>query len=94
MSLREADFIENPAHLPDSIKLGWATSYLTPRLKEKLMLYRQGGLPVYFGRTLFEAFLVRGEFEDYRKLFDKFERNEDGSTKNTYFFISFTSGIR
>ena len=74
LSLREVtDFIENGSPLTDLVKLGWATSYLTPKLKEKLVLYREAGLPVYFGGTLFEAFVVRGQFEDYRRLLDEFE---------------------
>ena len=49
----------------DIVKLGFGTSYITPNLREKLELYRSHGMPVYFGGTLFEAFLVRGQFDDY-----------------------------
>ena len=41
-------------------------------LKEKLKIYRDAGIPVYFGGTLFEAFMVRGQFDDYRKVLDEF----------------------
>jgi phosphosulfolactate synthase len=30
-------------------------------------------VPVYFGGTLFEAFIVRDQFDDYRKILDKYE---------------------
>ena len=49
----------------DVIKLGFGTSYVTPNLREKLDLYKSYDLPIYFGGTLFEAFLIRNQFEDY-----------------------------
>jgi phosphosulfolactate synthase len=74
MSLREVeDFLSTSAEHADIIKLGWATSFVTPNLKEKIDLYRSAGLPVYFGGTLFEAFVVRKQFDDYRRLLDKYQ---------------------
>jgi len=74
LSFRETeDFIENCSEYVDIVKLGWATSYLTPRLKEKLGLYKAAGIPVYFGGTLFEAFIIRKQFDEYRKLIDTFD---------------------
>lgn len=49
----------------DILKLGFGTSYVTPNLREKIEVYRSYNLPIYFGGTLFEAFLVRNQFEDY-----------------------------
>jgi phosphosulfolactate synthase len=49
----------------DVVKLGFGTSYVTPDLKEKLEVYRSYDMPIYFGGTLFEAFLIRNQFEDY-----------------------------
>ena len=49
----------------DIVKLGFGTSFVTPNLKEKLEVYRSYDIPVYFGGTLFEAFLIRNQFEDY-----------------------------
>jgi phosphosulfolactate synthase len=49
----------------DIIKLGFGTSYVTPNLTEKLEVYAESGIPIYFGGTLFEAFLIRNQFEDY-----------------------------
>ncbi|GAB3759634.1 phosphosulfolactate synthase [Spirosoma pomorum] len=74
MSLREVeDFLSTSADHADIIKLGWATSFVTPNLKEKVELYQSAGLPVYFGGTLFEAFVVRKQFDDYRRLLDKYQ---------------------
>src|SRR5215813_8014378 len=49
----------------DIVKLGFGTSFVTPNLKEKLAVYRSYDIPIYFGGTLFEAFLIRNQFEDY-----------------------------
>lgn len=84
MSLREAaDLVESSGEYVDIVKLGWATSYVYPRLAEKIELYRSAGIPVYLGGTLFEAFVVRDQFDDYRKVLDKYQLNfaevSDGS---------------
>ena len=74
LSLREVeDFIESSGEYTDIVKLGWATSYVTSNLKDKLALYKEAGIPTYFGGTLFEAFIIRNQFEDYRKLLDKYD---------------------
>ena len=49
----------------DVVKLGFGTSFVTPNLREKLDVYRSYDMPVYFGGTLFEAFLIRNQFDDY-----------------------------
>ncbi len=73
LSLRQTeDFLSVAADYTDLVKLGWATSYLTPRLKEKLKIYKEAGVPVYLGGTLFEAFIVRKQFNEYRRLLDEF----------------------
>lgn len=73
LSLRQVDdFLEVAGTHTDIVKLGWCTSFVTPNLKEKLKLYRDAGIPVYFGGTLFEAFMIRGQFDDYRKVLDEF----------------------
>lgn len=57
----------------DIVKLGFGTSYVTPDLREKLELYRSNDIPVYFGGTLFEAFLIRNQFEDYISVCKEFD---------------------
>ncbi|MDF2454780.1 MAG: phosphosulfolactate synthase [Cytophagaceae bacterium] len=74
LSIREVEDLLDVAHdYIDIVKLGWATSYVTPKLKEKLAVYKAAGIPTYFGGTLFEAFIVRNQFEEYRKVLDKFD---------------------
>ncbi len=73
LSVREIeDVLSTSAEYIDIVKLGWATSFVTPNLKDKLDAYRSAGIPVYFGGTLFEAFTVRGQFEDYLRTLEKF----------------------
>jgi phosphosulfolactate synthase len=69
LSLEEAKlFVENAVPHVDMIKLGFGTAYVTPRLREKIEVYQNAGIPVYFGGTLFEAFLIRNQFNDYISL--------------------------
>jgi phosphosulfolactate synthase len=84
LSVREAeDLVSISADHIDIIKLGWGTSYVTPVLKEKLKVYKDAGIPCYFGGTLFEAFIIRDQFDDYRKVLDKYDMSfaevSDGS---------------
>lgn len=73
LSVREVeDFLEVAGPHADIVKLGWSTSYVTPNLERKLKVYRDAGVPVYFGGTLFEAFVIRNQFDDYRRVLDKY----------------------
>ena len=66
LSVEEAKNFMSATHPHvDVVKLGFGTSYVTPNLKEKLEVYRSFDMPIYFGGTLFEAFLIRNQFEDY-----------------------------
>ena len=68
LSLREAEnFCEVSAEYTDLVKLGFGTGLLTPKVKEKIKIYQQVGLRPYFGGTLFEAFIARNMFDEYRK---------------------------
>lgn len=74
LSLREAeDFLSMTSQYVDIIKLGFGTSIITPNLKQKLDLYKEAKIPVYFGGTLFEAFLVRDKLDEYLKYLDKYD---------------------
>ncbi len=73
LSCREVeDFLSVASDHIDIVKLGWGTSFVTPTLTEKLKIYNDADIPVYFGGTLFEAFIIRDQFEDYRKILDKY----------------------
>ncbi|MBP7407553.1 MAG: phosphosulfolactate synthase [Flavobacteriales bacterium] len=87
-SMRQAeDMLDSSGDLIDLIKLGFGTSFVTPRLQEKITLYQKAGMRVYLGGTLFEAFVARGEFKAYRKLMDQLHLDtvevSDGSINMT-----------
>ena len=66
LSVNEAINFLSVAHPHvDIIKLGFGTSFVTPNLREKLEIYKSYDIPIYFGGTLFEAFLIRNQFDDY-----------------------------
>ncbi len=65
------DFCEVCSDSVDVVKLGWGTSLVTQNLEDKLAAYANAGIPVYFGGTLFEAYLLRGQLNDYIKLLNK-----------------------
>ena len=73
LSIREVeDFLSMSSEYVDIVKLGWGTSFVTPKLQEKLQIYKEANIPVYFGGTLFEAFIARNQFDDYRRVIDKY----------------------
>ena len=73
LSIRQVeDLITVSSQFIDLVKLGWCTSYLTPDLATKIKLYHEANIKVYLGGTLFEAFLMRNQFNDYRRLLDKY----------------------
>ena len=59
------NFMEISRPHVDIVKLGFGTSFVTPNLKEKIKVYQSYNIPIYFGGTLFEAFLIRNQFDDY-----------------------------
>lgn len=72
LSLRQAeDLVSVGDEFTDIVKLGFGTPLITKDLNMKLDLYREAGIKVYFGGTLFEAFIVRDMFDDYRRLLNK-----------------------
>jgi len=74
LCLRETeDFISGNSEFTDIVKLGFGSALITPRLSEKIALYREAKIPVYFGGTLLEAFIVRNEVDQYLKLLEKFK---------------------
>ncbi len=74
LSLRDVEsFLEVNTEFVDIVKLGFGTSVITPRLEEKIALYHAAGIPVYFGGTLFEAFVIRNQFDDYLRLLEKYK---------------------
>ncbi|MGQ8338303.1 phosphosulfolactate synthase [Sunxiuqinia sp. A32] len=68
LSIREAEnMCDVASEYIDIVKLGFGTGLLTPGLKEKIELYKSAGLRPYFGGTMFEAFIARDMFDDFRR---------------------------
>lgn len=57
----------------DMVKLAFGTAMVTPLLPEKIKIYQSHNIPVFFGGLLFEAFVIRNQFEDYLKMLDRYE---------------------
>ncbi len=69
MSIQESiNFISVAEPYVDLVKLGFGTSMVTPKLREKLAVYAENNIPVYLGGTLFEAFLIRNCFDEYLQM--------------------------
>lgn len=49
----------------DYVKLGWGTSVITHNLDEKIAVYKEFGIPVCLGGTLFEVAFIQGKFEQF-----------------------------
>ena len=74
LSIGEAKNFMSVSHLHvDIVKLGFGTAFVTPGLKEKIEIYQSFNIPVYFGGTLFEAFLIRNQFDDFIKVCKDFK---------------------
>ena len=84
LSVPEArELVSVAAPYIDIVKLAFGTSFVTPDLGGKIKIYQEAGIPVYFGGLLFEAFVVRGQFDDYVNLLKEYNINyievSDGS---------------
>src|SRR3954463_7373267 len=74
ISLRQAeDFVSTSADFVDFVKLGFGTSLITKNVKQKIKLYKNAGMKVFVGGTLFEAFVVRNQFNDYLRYIEDLE---------------------
>lgn len=74
LSIRQVeDFIQVSREYVDYIKLGFGTALITPRLKDKIKLYKDASIKPYFGGTLYEIYKIRGLFNDFVRLLDHYE---------------------
>lgn len=86
LSVREAeDMVSTAGHLIDYVKLGFGTSLFTNNLEKKIEVYQNNNIRVYLGGTLFEAFVIRNQFDEYRKFISSLNIDmvevSDGSMK-------------
>ena len=68
LSMQEAENLcDSSGHLIDFLKLGFGTSLVSKNVKEKIKIFQKNNIRPYFGGTLFEAFIVRNMYDDFRK---------------------------
>ncbi len=89
MSVQETEnFISVAGPYVDLVKLGFGTAFVLPNLEKKLAAYKAANITVYFGGTLFEAFIVRNQFDDYLKMLEKYKLDyaevSDGSLEMSH----------
>ena len=79
------NFIDMCLPHTDIVKLGFGTSAVSPHVRAKIDLYKEAGLMVYIGGTLFEAFIARNMFKEYKDLLREWNLNmcevSDGSVE-------------
>lgn len=56
----------------DIVKLAFGTPLVSNDLKEKIRIYQDAGVAVYFGGLLFEAYVIRNQFDDYIGLLQEY----------------------
>ena len=82
------NLIESSSKYIDFVKFGWTPSNFTEDLKKKIKLFNDADIHVYFGGTLFEAFAIRDQFEDYINILKeynlKYAEVSDGSISITH----------
>lgn len=80
-----ANMADASAEYIDFVKLGFGTSLITNKLREKIDLYKRAGIRPYLGGTLFELFVIRGIFDDFVRFVDSLGLDlvevSDGSMK-------------
>jgi phosphosulfolactate synthase len=62
-----ADLVESAAEYIDFVKFGWGTSVVTSSLQAKIDVLRGNDVQFYFGGTLFEKYVLQGQFDDFRQ---------------------------
>ncbi|MEX0684805.1 MAG: phosphosulfolactate synthase [Balneolales bacterium] len=72
-SIRQTeDFIETSSDFVDIVKFGWGTGYITPHFEEKVLTYQNAGIPIFLGGTMFEAFYLRNQLDDYLRMLEHY----------------------
>jgi phosphosulfolactate synthase len=76
LSMREVEnFIQISGEYVDYVKLGFGTAAITPKLEDKISLYKGANIEPYFGGTLYEVFKIRGLLDEFIRFVDKYDMN-------------------
>jgi phosphosulfolactate synthase len=83
-----ANFLSIAAPHVDIVKFAFGTPVVTTNLDEKIKIYKDYNIPVYLGGLLFEAFIIRNQFDDYIRVIENYGINymevSDGSINITH----------
>ena len=72
LSLNEAvNFSESSGDFTDLVKFGFGTAIFSKQIREKSAVYRNSNIEPYFGGTLFESYIVRNMFDEFRSFVSK-----------------------
>lgn len=69
-TIHAQDLVNCCGHLIDYIKFGFGTALVTKNVKEKIKIFKEAGIVPYLGGTLFEAFWIRNQIDDYCRFID------------------------
>lgn len=73
LSVSETEhFIAAAGDYTDLVKLAFGTGVFVKNIDDKIRLYKEAGIRAYFGGTMFEAFIVRGLFDEFRRFIDRY----------------------
>jgi phosphosulfolactate synthase len=73
LSVREArQLVSGAGPHVDLVKLAFGTALFSGGLQDKIKIFQDAGIPVYFGGLLFEAYVVRNQFNDYIDLLKEY----------------------
>ena len=67
------DLVEIAGSFIDFVKFSVGTAYVTNKLEEKVKLYAENKIPVYFGGSLFENFAVINKENEYKRWLQKLD---------------------
>ena len=86
LSLAESEsLVEKAGDYIDMVKIGFGSSLITKNLAEKIKIFKEKKINVFFGGTLFELFFLKKKINDFIKFNKKHELNiieiSDGSIK-------------
>jgi len=59
----------------DIAKFGWGTGYVTGRLDEKINIYKEHDVEVYFGGTLFEISVLKNKLNEFTQCMRELDVN-------------------
>jgi phosphosulfolactate synthase len=62
------DLLASAADYVDVVKMGWGTGYIAQDVRDKVKLYQEARIPVYFGGTLLELCILQHRFDEYREM--------------------------